>query len=284
VTVDPRFELVRLIAWGRRTFGLRIGQSLFNRVLYPPALRQRHPKQVTINYDGEFTLHLATQSWIEWCLFLDGYFEYPIHQLLTRLVSPGAVVFDVGANIGAHTLTLSRLVGAQGRVIAIEPCPPVLNKLHKNLNDNQVRNVTVLPIGASNQSGTAQLFWRDNDTNEGQATFWPNEATNVQYEVGTATLDELVREQQLPTVNLIKIDVQGAEFQVLQGAQQTLHTFKPALIFEYDWNWESSAITFVDVQAFLVQFGYTLHSISRSGHPLPLKPNPVGEILALAAP
>ncbi|MBN8638977.1 MAG: FkbM family methyltransferase, partial [Anaerolineae bacterium] len=161
--------------------------------------------------------------------------------------------------------------------------PPVVRKLRANLTENHVSNVTVVPLGLSNQTGTVPLFWHDDDTNEGQATFWANDASNVQQIIDTITVDELVRQQQLTQVNFIKIDVQGAEYQVLQGAQGTLSAFRPVLIFEYDWNWESAGVPFSAVQEYLARFGYVLYTISDSGRLLPIQQATAGEILALAS-
>jgi len=280
---DTRFELIRSIAWVRRTLGIRFGQGFINRVLYPPKLRVQRPHSVMIRYDKTFSLPLNTRSWIEWCLFLDGYFEYPLVRLMQKLVQPGDTVFDAGANIGVHTLLLSRLVGATGHVFSIEPCTPILKKLRRNVALNKIENITILPYALSDESGNVTLFWREEDTNEGQATFWANGATNTTEMVRTVTLDQLVSEYNLSAVHLLKLDIQGAEFKALQGGYNTLLKHKPILIFEADWNWEFSKVSFSEVQYFLEQLGYSLYSIDKRGTPVPLSQNPTGEILAIAS-
>jgi len=277
-----RFELTRAVAWTRRSLGIRIGKSFIDRFLYPRHLREKYPKNVTIRYDGEFVLPLNTRSWIEWCVFLDGYFEYPMVKLFRKLVNVGDVVFDVGANIGVHTLVLSHLVGETGLVVAVEPCPPIVDKIRSVLDLNDIKNVKLLPYALSDKNATVELFWRSDDTNEGQATFWANGATNTKAVVKTQTLDEIVRQNSINHVNLIKLDIQGAEFQALQGASDTIRQHKPILIFECDWNWQFSNTSLPEVQYFLEQFGYSLYSIDKRGKPIQLSHPPTGEILALA--
>jgi FkbM family methyltransferase len=148
---------------------------------------------------------------------------------IARALSPGDVFFDVGANVGYYTLLASGRVGEQGRVVAFEPVVRNLAFLHRHLELNRARNVTVLPFACAGESGYG--FFEAGDTvatghlagsDRGGAP--PAAATPVHL----VTIDGMVRLLGLrPTV--MKIDVEGAEHDVLRGASETLATCRPRI-------------------------------------------------------
>src|ERR1700744_4645117 len=95
------------------------------------ALFWRPDRQVGVSDGVRFDLDLA--EGIDFAIYLGGVFERGTAQALSRLVEPSSLVVDIGANIGAHTLRLARLVGPQGRVLAFEPTDFAFQKLQRNL-------------------------------------------------------------------------------------------------------------------------------------------------------
>jgi FkbM family methyltransferase len=156
------------------------------------------------------------------------------HQRMFRaLLTPGAIALDVGANWGSHSLYFSRLVGAMGRVVALEPFPAAFAALTWHLSANRCRNVTPLPVAASNTSGEA-FFQAGESASTGQlsaseATASSGSRTIV---VKTRTIDQVCGLLELPRLDLIKIDVEGAEGRALSGADTTIARFRPYLVID----------------------------------------------------
>jgi len=151
-------------------------------------------------------------------------------ECIWRLLQPGEVAVDVGANIGHMTSLMAAKSGAGGRVIAVEPHPEVFEELDFNVRKWKVRGdlapITTCKMALSDRSGSAKLAaplsFRQNN---GLSFLAPHEAVdpNLQmFKVMTTTLDELLEEARIGAVSLVKIDVEGHELQVLEGARQLL--------------------------------------------------------------
>jgi FkbM family methyltransferase len=152
-----------------------------------------------------------------------GSYEYDKQRLFSTLVKPGDVVFDVGSHVGFYALLSSVLVGDAGKVIAFEPLPRNLEFLRKHLDINRVTNVEVVEAAVSNKAGSA-MFEAKGSSYTGEIS--ERGTVNVRL----VQLDELYRNQQIPLPNLIKIDVEGAEAQVLEGCRNILQSARPVLL------------------------------------------------------
>jgi FkbM family methyltransferase len=153
----------------------------------------------------------------------------PEFDILGQLVSPGDWVVDVGANIGHYTKRLSDLVGRDGRVIAVEPVPDTFALLAANAALFQFRNVTLLNVAASGETGLVGMeipAFETGLSNYYQATV-TERATGL--EVMTVALDSLAIRHR---VRLIKIDAEGHEPAVLRGLSKLLARDHPTLIVE----------------------------------------------------
>lgn len=152
-----------------------------------------------------------------------------IHRLLDRLVEPGATVVDVGANIGYNTVHAARLAGPRGRVVAIEPTPDNLAVLRRNVAAAGLTNVVVEPVAAGTAAGERELFVRGERS--AVNSFFPESCyahvTDV-VRVPVVPLDELVDE-----ASVVKIDVEGAELDVLEGMPRLLAAGSTALVVEW---------------------------------------------------
>lgn len=151
-----------------------------------------------------------------------GSYEYRKRICFERAVTRGSVVFDVGANVGFYTLLASVLVGEEGRVFAFEPVPRNLLYLGEHLRLNGLGNVTVLEAAVLDRAGTARF-----DDSLGASTGRVSSRGNL--EVLAVSLDELIAARRIPFPDFIKIDVEGAELQVLCGARSLLREARPTL-------------------------------------------------------
>jgi len=141
-------------------------------------------------------------------------------ELFTKLLAPGQVVVDVGANVGYYALTAAVGVGSAGRVVAFEPGPATAERLRENAALNNFSNLTVVQAAVSDVSGTS-CFQLAQDC-EGSSLYSVGEDTVGSVNARVTTLDSLADELGLDRVDLVKIDAEGAEVAVIRGARHLL--------------------------------------------------------------
>ncbi len=167
-----------------------------------------------------------------------GMFSEGIVDLLRSLVGSDFTCLDVGANLGLVTLTLSHLA-PDGHIYSFEPTPDVYALLETNLRDNNISNVTGCNLAIGNKCGDVKL------KTIGQysaANFVVPEHLDlhefVQFQnpiaIPMTTLDRWAEEQDLEKIDLVKIDVEGFEIQVLDGARQMLARYEPMVLLEFN--------------------------------------------------
>ena len=144
------------------------------------------------------------------------------HQrVFQKFARAGCVAMDIGANWGLHTLYLSRLVGEQGKVVAVECNPRVFAELQWHVEQNGCGNVTALPLAMSDADGQALFaFGPDSYTGHLESVSEQRTAQST-IPVTTSTVDNVVSRLGLARLDLVKIDVEGAEGKVLAGAERT---------------------------------------------------------------
>ena len=152
-------------------------------------------------------------------VFLNGRHEPTGTVLFTSLVRPGATVVDVGAHVGYYTTLAAELVQPNGRVIALEPVPKNFALLQKGIETNGYRNVKLFQCAAADRAGEMELMLIPGNTGAGML-FRPRQEGRRYIPVKTVVLDELLSD--VPEVNVIKIDVEGAEMSVFDGLEKTI--------------------------------------------------------------
>lgn len=193
------------------------------RISVPPSIidcvRKRLPKYsgTVANVQGNRMLLDAED---ELGLFAFGVYEPFVTETFKRIVKKNAVVLDVGANIGYYTLIAAKLVAENGRVFAFEPEPGNFSLLEKNVKLNGYKNIVLERKAVSNRTGKANLFLRDK---AGQHSICQPSMSHV--EVETVSLDDYFRDFERE-INLVKIDVEGAEPLVLQGMSELLTKYR----------------------------------------------------------
>lgn len=151
---------------------------------------------------------------------------------LQNLLAPGSTFIDVGANLGIYTLVASRLVGNSGRVIAFEPSMQSFPLLQKNAALNDLTNICALPAALSEKAGTVRLYQAPCCPSGNSLAHHPSFPESFEYVV-TETLDDVLRRIPARRVDVIKMDVQGAEELVLRGARRVVASTNPVIIFEF---------------------------------------------------
>jgi FkbM family methyltransferase len=155
--------------------------------------------------------------------------------IVRKLLSPkpSEVIVDIGANIGLHTIWLSRKVGSSGLVIAVEPEQTNFLILTLNKSLNGLNNVLTMRAALAYGKTKGELVI-PRPTLMGQASTQARSSSSRSYvaNVDFETLDGIIFARDIPRVSAIKIDVEGAETSVLQGAEKTIEKFGPRLIIE----------------------------------------------------
>jgi len=125
----------------------------------------------------------------------------------------GDIVIDVGAAFGFYTITASKRVGQQGKVVAIEPQPNILEMLNRNIKLNKLANIITLNYAVYSERSKVRLY-----SNYSIIQERAGQSLQSYIEVSADTLDNLLRQVGIDEVNWIKVDVEGAELEVLKGA------------------------------------------------------------------
>lgn len=161
-----------------------------------------------------------------------GYYEPHIMNALRNIVVPNAVCFDIGANIGAISLAMSTYA-TQGKVYAFEPSAANHNFLTYNVLQNQKANIEPLKLGVFDKNTEMQFSYIDFGGGWSHITTEHAER-GYQETVQCVRIDDWVKGKQLSKIDLIKLDVEGAEVPALKGMEKTIGLFKPDLIVEFN--------------------------------------------------
>ena len=169
-------------------------------------------------------------NWEKRRTYVYGTYEVQVVEAIQRVVKPGMVAMDIGANGGYYTLLLSKLVGDRGQVISYEPLPPNFAFLEENISLNHCSNVRAVCAAVAEHSGHLDL-----DLPEPKAALWagpvPKNAGRASIQVPAVAIDDFIESTGSP-LHFLKIDVEGAEGFVLAGATSTIRRFHPTMVVE----------------------------------------------------
>lgn len=177
-----------------------------------------------------------------------GTYELDKQFLFSQFVKPGMIIYDVGANVGFYTLLASILTGSNGKVFSFEPLPENISFLKNHLELNKLSNVNVIVKAASNKVSTVKF-----NLGENRSSGHISEKGEIKVE--TISIDEFIK-QGNPSPNLIKFDIEGAEYEALIGAKELLKNKKP-VIFLASHSKELRA----KCLKLLTEFGYSVSTI-----------------------
>ncbi|HZQ48291.1 MAG TPA: FkbM family methyltransferase [Verrucomicrobiae bacterium] len=187
---------------------------------------------VVDNVDG-LQMEYSLDSLIGQLLFLRGEFEKSEAAFIKRRLQHviDAVVIDVGANIGLHSLQAARLASVR-QVFAFEPAHTTFAMLERNITRNGfAEKIHAYPLAVSKQPGRAEFHFCADDAYS-SLTLDGRRPVQQTYEVAVVNLDGWSKEVALDRVDFVKIDVEGSELDVIQGAEQMLARHRPELMVE----------------------------------------------------
>ena len=230
-----------------------------------------HPRVIALSNNGfrdelpPLRMEVVPREMMNQALFLYGTFEISETRLIQAFLAPGMTFIDVGANIGYYTLIAARVVGPDGVVHAFEPNPAMRERLADNLRRNRLENVHVRPEAVAQETGRVRFYQSTLEENQGISSILPGSGRQEVAEVPSVSLDDFVASLGGRRIDLIKIDIEGAEAQLIAGGRQTLSASDaPPLIFE--------AFDLPPIESALRAFGYQVRSLNytlRDGLELP---------------
>ena len=239
---------------------------------------------VVYDFDRDLKLEVSLNEHMGSQIFWYGSYNRDILRVLSRLLKPGMVFLDVGANIGEVSVFSAKRVTEAGKVLAIEPVSAIAARLQRNLDMNGYTQANVIRFGVADYKGAADIFLPESEGcqaqyNAGLATLYPPAAADGKRErIEITTLDDIVSDYGLDRLDIIKIDIEGGELPALRGARKLLDRFHPWIIIEVKLeNKSSHAEAEESVLSYLSEFGYHFEIIGRNGACRPVSMDALGE-------
>jgi len=231
-----------------------------------------------VEWLGGLRLRLLPRNEITRAIFVTGRYEPNEFCWLNRVLQPGMTFVDVGANMGLYSLFAAKKVTALGNVLAVEPSSRECQILEGNIKSNALQNVRTVHAAVSDRRGTADLLVAPlrNSGHNTLGGFGYGTSTERTERVPTNRLDDLVQTAGFDRVDVIKMDVEGAEMLALRGATETLRRFHPLLLLEVsDRTLQHQGSSSREMLDLLAREGYRCYGFDqRSGLPQPLQVKP----------
>lgn len=208
----------------------------------------------------DLKINLFSQNLIDHKILFTGQYEEDTNRILKKYIKSGSVVIEAGANTGTETLLISRLVGHKGHVFAFEPIPHIYAILKSNCNLNKLENATLVKKAVGEMNSELKFYMADESfTNQGMGTKFKGHG-HVENEilVTQVSIDNFAKENNIPKVDFIKMDIQGAEYDALVGAKNTIDAFSPKIFLEAGEGWSS----LTELYDWLSSNNYSIYLIS----------------------
>jgi FkbM family methyltransferase len=232
----------------------------------------------TVRLRNGMRIEVDPRDYIGRKIIAEGCFEPETFEFIQSYIQPGMIFLDIGANVGQYTLLGSQLVGPGGKVYAFEPHPILSSVLSRNVGLNECSNVLCEKLAVAEREGVQTLF-HSPPNRFGETALVPYAEQTESTPVRTVSVDAYVRSNMIEQVDLIKIDVEGAELHVLEGATDLL-TGSAGLTLILEFN-DGAARRFghwlADLASFLRARGFALYRLGADGlRPyIPLEREPV---------
>lgn len=235
--------------------------------LFFPYLAPKSERREIIKAYDDLKMEIDTREYIQAMIYLFGNFEPPTIKFLEEYIKKGHVIIDIGANVGYHTLIFSKLTGENGFVYAFEPEPLNYKTLKKNVDLNNLDNVRCVNKAISEKQETLDFFV-SNSFNKGthSLVYNPIQHSQESIKIDAIPLSHFILENDLNKIDFIKIDVEGAEYEVIKGMETSLIEYKPTLLVEINNEaQETHGKTSKSLKEYICGFGYDCYEITENG-------------------
>lgn len=196
--------------------------------------------------------------------FYGHYHERYEAELVQRLLTGDGVFWDIGANVGYFTLVAATALDHRGQIVAFEPGQNAYARLLENISLNAYRNIRTYQVAVTDREGEAVLRV-SGDIADSSATLYQTGKTEARREVcRTVALDHFLETEGLRPPDLIKLDAEGAELAVLQGARGLVSESPPMFLMEMEEkNLQAAGASKAVVAQFLTGYGYQAAHLSK---------------------
>jgi FkbM family methyltransferase len=196
-------------------------------------LRQWFWKPDAVRVIHDIRMELDPTEWTQLQLIKRNWLEPATIALYEKLLRPGDVFVDVGAHVGFHSLVARKAIGSDGLVLAVEPQPYNASRILANWRANGWTNLNLYVAAAGNRNGTVWLHDQAAD-DRSVLSLLPGKGKNraQRYQVPLRRLEDIMAEAEVPSVRVLKIDVEGLELEVLEGMGPRLRC-ADNIIFEF---------------------------------------------------
>jgi FkbM family methyltransferase len=209
-----------------------------------------------VSFDNHLRLGVRFTDKIERTIYLYGVYEFHATRAFVSLVKPGATVVDGGAHVGHYTLLAATRVGETGRVISFEPDPRNRARLERNVALNNLTHVNVRPFALFDSEGPVPFAQAlEGDTGTGTID------RSGQMTVLTVRLDDELERVGVERIDVVKLDLEGAEGPALIGARTLIERSHPAVLFEVNRIQAADDLVTAPAIEILREYGYRLYAV-----------------------
>lgn len=268
-TPQPRLSLTDSLACVSRRLahghGRKLAELLFR---YYPA---KTGTTVLHDFDGDLSILVDRASYISSAIYWSGHHSLNAIKFLDAFLRPEMTLADIGANIGEVTLCAAKRA-ATGKVLSFEPSPAIFAQLSRNVALNRFSHVELFNIGLYDREDILPFYVEEENlfgmANEGLGTVFGVTKDKQESVVRLRRLDDIAREVGLQRLDVLKVDVEGAEWMVLRGAEQCIRRFRPVIVAESSaGNFEKAGYAPKDLYNYLESLGYEIRNLDdRSTH------------------
>lgn len=258
---------LNLLRLAGRAFPAGFRDAFYRKVLDPDRPSGRAVE--TVVRFGEGRIHVRTDSFIEWSLFMHGRYEEDVARVIRERVRPGMTCLDIGANVGACSLLMAWACAPGGRVLAFEPRADLFARLGANRDLNGLAHLELHPYALSDADGEATLYAEEErDCNKGKASLARMPRLGAVRGIGVrkrnAATDPALAS--LDRCGFVKIDTEGHDAIVLRALRGFLARTGPAVLLEYSpEHWGGHGSTLDDALGILGSLGYGARAILPGG-------------------
>lgn len=211
-----------------------------------------------IIYRKNIRLKIHLDDWIQQQVYFLGDYEKPEIDYISQYLKPGNVFVDIGANIGLFSLNASKIVSDKGKVISFEAFSSNYRQFKNNIEINNFKNIISENKAISNQNSTVEILYNEGDHNIGMASSFLKNFTSKEI-VESVTLDDYASNNSIEKIDLIKIDIEGGEYNAILGMTKILNDSKPQVLIEINHQTlQDSGRTEKEIIDLFNQFNYNI--------------------------
>jgi FkbM family methyltransferase len=243
-----------------------------SQLIYKYWMRRRRSSESILldNIDRSILMRVDVSKAMGAAFYWMGYHEFKEWSYLNRILTPEMVFLDIGANQGEYSLFAAKRLKS-GRVIAFEPMSFFYHQLNENIDLNKFRNIEVLNCGLSDRTGAVPIYMGEENSigeHEGLATIFPTkERARFVEEIKLKVFDDITELLKIIRIDVVKIDVEGAELSVLKGMAKALKKFRPIVLIEMnDITFKAAGYDSPSILEFFKTINYLPFQVGRNGN------------------